>query len=192
LTRWCERERTSRGGNPGGPFGVRSRGSSSGLRGGLRASRFGCAGLAHFRSDNSDGTPLSSGETEDRSLVENLKRVGCSRKGAPYPRAREGLEAPRCRPPRGRWWKAHEGRSREAGSTVRGERSGEAPKAHESIGFRRLRSVEVRIFAGSKALELRGIVTSWSSEQEHAMPETARGHRHRKVYGSAGGKSSVG
>jgi hypothetical protein len=65
-------------------------------------------------------------------------------------------------------------------------------KAHESIGFRRLRPVEVRIFAGSKALELRGIVTSWSSEQEHAMPETARGHKRRKVYGSAGGKSSVG
>jgi hypothetical protein len=31
----------------------------------------------------------------------------------------------------------------------------------------------VRISAESKALELRGIVTSWSSEQEHAMSETA-------------------
>jgi len=31
----------------------------------------------------------------------------------------------------------------------------------------------VRIFAESKTLELRGIVTSWSSEQEHAMSGTA-------------------
>jgi hypothetical protein len=37
----------------------------------------------------------------------------------------------------------------------------------------RLRPGRVRILAGSKALELRGNVTSWSSEQEDALPETA-------------------
>jgi hypothetical protein len=36
---------------------------------------------------------------------------------------------------------------------------------------------QVRTSVGSKVLELRGIVNSWSSEQEHAMPETARGQR---------------
>jgi hypothetical protein len=51
---------------------------------------------------------------------------------------------------------------------------------------------QVRISVESKALELRGIVNSWSSEQEHAMPETARGHRRRKAYGSIEGKRSAG
>ena len=46
---------------------------------------------------------------------------------------------------------------------------------------------QVRISAESKALELRGIVTSWSSEQEHAMSGTAGGFRHREVYGSVEG-----
>jgi hypothetical protein len=58
-----------------------------------------------------------------------------------------------------------------------GKRSGEARKTHESIGPRLLRLAWVRISAGSKALELRGIVTSWSSEQDDAMSETAGGHR---------------
>ena len=46
-------------------------------------------------------------------------------------------------------------------------------KAHESIGCGGPRFAAVRISAESNALELRGIVTSWSSEQEHAMSETA-------------------
>jgi hypothetical protein len=46
-------------------------------------------------------------------------------------------------------------------------------KAHESSGRGRPRFAAVRISAESKALKLRGIVTSWSSEQEHAMSETA-------------------
>ena len=50
----------------------------------------------------------------------------------------------------------------------------------------------VRILAGSKALELRGIVTFWFSEQKHTMSETARGHGRRETYGSAGGKRSEG
>ena len=55
-----------------------------------------------------------------------------------------------------------------------------------------LGSRRVRILAGSKALELRGIVTFWFSEQKHTMSETARGHRRRETYGSAGGKRSEG
>ena len=47
-------------------------------------------------------------------------------------------------------------------------------KAQESIGpgagFGRQR---VRISAGSNALESRGIVNFWFSEQEYAMPKTA-------------------
>ena len=46
-------------------------------------------------------------------------------------------------------------------------------EAHESIGRGEPRFAAVRISAESNALELRGIVTSWSSEQEHAMSETA-------------------
>jgi hypothetical protein len=81
-----------------------------------------------------------------------------------------------------------------SGSRTHGERETlwRGRKAHESIGFDELRLDEVRISAGSKALELRGMVTSWSSEQEHAMPETARGHRRRKAYGSVEGKGSGG
>lgn len=46
-------------------------------------------------------------------------------------------------------------------------------EAHESSGRGEPRFAAVRISAESKALELRGIVTSWSSEQEHAMSKTA-------------------
>jgi hypothetical protein len=64
--------------------------------------------------------------------------------------------------------------------------------AQESIGSGGPRSTGVRIFAGSKALESRGMVIFWSSEQENAMPETARGQWRRKAYGSAEGKRSAG
>jgi len=53
------------------------------------------------------------------------------------------------------------------------EQTSKRRKAHESIGCGRPRFAAVRISAESNALELRGIVTSWSSEQEHAMSETA-------------------
>jgi hypothetical protein len=46
-------------------------------------------------------------------------------------------------------------------------------KTQESIDLRGLRPARVRISAGSKALELRGIVTFWSSEQKNAMSKTA-------------------
>jgi hypothetical protein len=52
--------------------------------------------------------------------------------------------------------------------------SGEAEETHESIGLIPLRRERVRILAGSKPLEPRGIVTFWSSEQQDAMSETAR------------------
>jgi hypothetical protein len=51
--------------------------------------------------------------------------------------------------------------------------SSERRKAHESSGRGGPRFAAVRISTESKALELRGIVTSWSSEQEHAMSKTA-------------------
>jgi hypothetical protein len=60
-------------------------------------------------------------------------------------------------------------------------------KAHESSGCGEPRFAAVRISAESKALELRGIVTSWSSEQEHAMSETAGGLRRREAHGSVEG-----
>jgi hypothetical protein len=76
---------------------------------------------------------------------------------------------------------------------VVGESSGEAPKCPgEHRPFRSFGSGTVRTSAGSKALESRGILTSWSSEQKDEMSETARGHRRRKAYGSAEGKSSAG
>jgi hypothetical protein len=66
-------------------------------------------------------------------------------------------------------------------------------KAHESIDPHSTPvGCRERIRAGSKALELRGIVTLWSSEQKDAMSETARGQRRRKAYGSARGKRSGG
>jgi hypothetical protein len=88
--------------------------------------------------------------------------------------------------------KAHEGRGREADPTAFELCSEEALQSQESIGRSGLRSGRIRTSAGSKALELRGIVVFWSSEQKSAMSETARGQRRRKAYGSAGGKSSEG
>jgi hypothetical protein len=80
LTRWCERDRTSRGGDSGGPFGVRGR---EALRGWavvfgspVPVRRARDRGSTHFRSGKTDGTPLSSGETEDRSLVETSRESG--------------------------------------------------------------------------------------------------------------------
>lgn len=68
-------------------------------------------------------------------------------------------------------------------------RERESPREHRPA---RANSRRVRIFAGSKALKPRGIVTFWSSEQENAMSETAGGHRRREAYGSAEGKGSGG
>jgi hypothetical protein len=90
---------------------------------------------SHFRSDYSDRTPLSSGRNRGQVLVENLKRVGGSREGLACPCVREIPGAPIVRPPRGLTGEAQEGRTREAGSSSCGDRSGEAQKSHESIGL---------------------------------------------------------
>jgi hypothetical protein len=85
-------------------------------------------------------------------------------RGAAYSCVRQDPEAPDVASPVEAASKAHEGRRREAASTACEERSGEA-KTHESIGHPGLRFGGVRISAGSKALEPRGIMTYWSSEQ---------------------------
>jgi hypothetical protein len=57
---------------------------------------------------------------------------------------------------------------REGGGKPLPRRAGNAlerPKAHESIGHPGFGPGSVRILAGSKALEPRGIMTYWSSEQ---------------------------
>jgi hypothetical protein len=65
-------------------------------------------------------------------------------------------------------------------------------KPRRASALSRLRPGRVRISAGSNALESRGIVNFWFSEQEYAMPETTRGKRRREAYCSAEGKSSAG
>jgi len=90
---------------------------------------------SHFRSDYSDRMPLSSGGNRGQVLVENLKRVGGSREEPACPCVREIPGAPIVRPPRGLTGEAQEGWTREAGSALCGDRSGEAQKSHESIGL---------------------------------------------------------
>jgi hypothetical protein len=66
-------------------------------------------------------------------------------------------------------------------------------EAQESIGRLGTSVFEaVRTSAGNNALESRGILTSWSSEQKGEMSETTRGPRRRKAYRSAEGKGSEG
>jgi hypothetical protein len=114
-----------------------------------------------------------SGEPEDRSWWvpgRSLARFFGTRSAA-------GLEIPEC-PSRlglvefGLF--GHEGRGRFAdpASDQRFRlRNGRKPMRATAVADPG--SPLVRISAESKALELRGIVTSWSSEQEHAMSETA-------------------
>jgi hypothetical protein len=131
-------------------------------------------------------------EAKGRVLVTNLKRVGGT--------ARSRLVTFPARP-----WSA--GRSvslRRAVESARGKGTGsrshgfvsnalERPKSPREYRPARARARgRVRILAGSNALESRGIMISWSSEQENVMSETTRGPRRRKAYGSAGGKSSEG
>jgi len=178
------------GATPGDPSGCEVE-RLFGAAGGSRIVEIVFAGQTHFRSGNTDGTPLSSGETEDRSLVETSRESGVparerstralgkalERRTVVLPedggekRRKEGVgkPAPRC-----------------AGNTLERRKS---PREHRPHPLRRRR---VRILAGSNALELWGIVAFWFLEQENAMPETARGHRRRKACGSARGKSSAG
>jgi len=90
---------------------------------------------------------------------------------------------------RGRSWAQGGDRATGLRETESGTWERESPREHRPA---RVNSRRVRIFAGSKALKSRGIVTFWSSEQENAMSETAGGHRRREAYGSAEGKGSGG
>jgi hypothetical protein len=90
---------------------------------------------SHFRSDHSDRTPLSSGAFRGQVLVENLKRAGRFREEPVCPCTRQILGAPAARSLRDLAGKAQEGWTREAGSAVCGDRSGEAQNSHESIGL---------------------------------------------------------
>jgi len=132
------------------------------------------------------------GRNRGQVLVENLKRAGRSREGSACLRVCKIPGAPASGPHRGSLGKAHEGRAREAGCAPRGDRFGEAKKPMRASALADRGPRRVRTSVGSNALELRGIVISWSSEQEHAMPETAGGHGRRKAYGSTEGKRSVG
>jgi len=70
------------------PSGARRR--SSDRR--CRFAGLGSAGLAHFRSGKTDGTPLSSGETEDRSLVETSRESGVPAREPPTRALGKALE----------------------------------------------------------------------------------------------------
>jgi hypothetical protein len=176
--------------SPPGPIRV----VSFGRRG---VSGFGPAvGYAGFSSvlgrshPNWDATVV--GRARGQVPVANLMRV-CG-----VARSRE-LECPAspwsaaCVRPSGR---GYEKRKREGVGKPIPRRSGRALKrrreTQESIDPAGLRPGRARIPAGSNALELRGIVIFWSSEQKSAMSETARGPRRRKAYGPAGGESSEG
>jgi hypothetical protein len=134
------------------------------------------------------------GGTRGQVLVENLKRVGSSRKGRLYPQTRERLGVPVAQSPRRMCGKST-GR-KGPGSRFHGlwGNALERRKTQESIdpAGPSGSAIGIRILAGRKALELRGIVILWSSEQKNAMSETARGQRRRKARGSARGKSSAG
>jgi hypothetical protein len=65
--------------------------------------------------------PRFSGETEDRALVENLKRVDVDREAGVEPTVRQGLGAPGATSPRDGARKAQEGGIREAGSRTEGD-----------------------------------------------------------------------
>jgi hypothetical protein len=107
-------------------------------------------------------------------LVENLKRVGRPARGSLLGRSAMPWSAARPVSPRAGVGSAG---GKGAGSRPHGGRGmlWRGQEAQESIGLPLLRLGWVRIRAESNALELRGTVTSWSSEQENALPETARG-----------------
>jgi hypothetical protein len=124
--------------------------------------------------------------------VENLKRVGSVCEGRLYPQAGKALKRRAFRLPE----VEREKRRREGAGKPVPRSAGNAlerRKTQESIGPPDLRvRIGIRILARRNALESRGIVILWSSEQKNAMSETTRGQRRRKACGSARGKSSAG
>jgi hypothetical protein len=126
-------------------------------------------GLTHFRSGKTDGTPLSSGETEDRSLVETSRESGVPAREPPTRALGKALERRTVVLLEGGGVK----RRKEGAGKPAPRCAGNALERRKSPREYRLISASAgweRILAGSKALKLRGIVAFWSSEQEHAMP----------------------
>jgi len=179
-------------GNPLSPSGRRRR--RGGLSGPSRQNAFGCSWAAHGILTSGRATErdaASAGEAEVRVLVANLKRVGGTARNRLVTRSPMPWSAGRLvSSERRRRKRMREG----TGSRFHGvwRMLWRGPETHESIGPPGFGPGRARIPAGSNALEPRGTMISWSSEQENVMSETARGHRRRKTYGSAGGKSSVG
>jgi hypothetical protein len=132
------------------------------------------------------------GRTEDRSWWKTSREPAGFARDPPVRACVHPLERRPASLPEAGCGKAQEGRVREAGLAPCGDRSGEALKPMRASARPGRGLWRVRISVVSKALKLRGIVNSWSSEQEHAMPETAGGQRRRKAYGSTGGKRSEG
>jgi len=131
-------------------------------------------------------------ENRGQVLVENLKRAGGSREGDTCPNVCQVPGAPPPPTPAAGEGKVHEGSAREAGCAPCGDRSGEAKSPMRASAWADRGPCKVRISVGSKALKLRGVVNSWSSEHECAMPKTAGGQRRRKACGSTEGKRSAG
>jgi hypothetical protein len=132
------------------------------------------------------------GGNRGQVLVENLKRAGGSREGSACPCACQIPGAPLPDLSEVWWTKCRRdgpGKPgpRHAGTALERHKTPMRASARAGRGPRR-----VRTSVGSKALEPRGIVNFWSSEQERAMPGTAGGQGRRKAYGSTEGKRSAG
>jgi len=203
LTMWCEEKVVGRG-NSSRWFGrERPLGSSGGAPSGVpEASVFGwtpASPVGLSLSDRiSDQDTMVVGRTRGQVLVDARTESGQVLRNRVGGWLRffgagiaTGLEIPECLQGFGlveSGFRRHEGQ--EPGNRFRFgpfATTLKRRKAHESSGRDRPRFAAVRISAESNALKSRGIVTSWSSEQEHAMSETAGGSRHREVYGSAEG-----
>ena len=140
---------------------------------------------------NPNGTSLSSGELEDRSRWQTSRESVWSSDPASSD-VGKALERRACF---AFGW-SREKRRREGVGKPTLRRAGCALerrcKTQESIDPVGLRPVRARTLSKKKALKLRGIVAFWSSEQESAMSETARGYRRRKAHGFVRGESSEG
>jgi hypothetical protein len=128
--------------------------------------------LIGSRSEPSERDVAVVGGTRGQVPVANLKRVG----GVARPRNLVRWEGPGA--PRGLLFGGVRGKRMREGvgkPTLRRasralERRRETQESIDPVG---LRSARVRILTENKALEPRGIVAFWSSEQKSAMSETA-------------------
>lgn len=181
MTKWCEEKVAGRGNSSRWVSRECLSGCSPGLfreflparSAAVLGSWCGKPWTSHFRIGIPIRTPLLSGEPEDRSWwmpVRSRIRFFGTRSAA-------GLEIPECRGGLGSSSSSFTaGRVRGWATSSASDRwfklrYGEKPMRASAAADPGLPLV--RIFAESKTLELRGIVTSWSSEQEHAMSGTA-------------------